>query len=188
MSPIVSSVAGIGGVPTVYAQDCSGGPTIGSPLWMSCLATDPAGGNNQNDGPTVLQNGANSGGFQTPNPKGRVIFEGYGLSIGQQDLITFGDSDNGKKLFASPGLRPQADAGDCAISADNGNTTQWGLAFRCPFSISNYINSMPDGTSWKEQLTTAGKTFNTPVTANQPVTANAQIISNVGQGTAPFPF
>ncbi len=185
-SPMVSSVAGIGGVPTVYAQDCSGGPVIGSPLWMSCLATDSAGGNNQNDGPTILQNGGDTTIFQTPSPKGRIILEGYGLNMGQQDLITLGDSDYGNKLFASPGLRPAADPGDCAISADNGNTTNWGLAFRCPFSISNYINSMPDGTSWKEQLSTSGKTFNTPITANQPITALSQIISTVKTGTAPF--
>jgi hypothetical protein len=177
-TPMISSVPGAYGVPTVYAQDCSGGPVTGSPLWLSCLATDSVGNNNPNNGPTILQNGPASGGSYSPSsPKGRIIFEGYGTSSGPQDFITLGDSDFGSKLFSRGGLRPAADAGDCAISNDNAAGSSWGLALRCTTSISNYIGSLPNG-NWLERLTSTTKIFGNTI----------QIISTLPTtpGTPPF--
>jgi hypothetical protein len=171
-TPMISSVPGEYGVPTVYAQDCSGGPVIGSPMWLSCLATDSVGSDNPNNGPTILQNGPiGASSYNPAPPKGRIIFEGYGISNGPQDFITFGDSDKGSKLFSQGGIRPQADAGDCAISNDNAPGAFWGLAFRCPTSISNYISSLPDGTHWGEQLLSSVKNFTVPLALyNGPIT------------------
>ena len=200
---MISSVPGAYGVPTVYAQDCSGAPLIGSPMWISCLATDSVGVNNPNNGPTILQNGPiGASSYNPAPPKGRIIFEGYGISNGPQDLITFGDSDNGTKLFSQGGIRPQADAGDCAISSDNAaNFTTWGLAFRCTTSISNYISSLPDGSDWLEQLTATSKSFKVPnivlsngnpatnppftITVPTPTAARTLAITDPG-GTASF--
>lgn len=172
-TPMISSYPGPGGVPSVYAQDCSGAPLIGSPMWISCLASDPVGGNRNNSGPTVLQNG--SGGLFTAGtipPMGRIIFEGSSLNLGQQDLITFGDSNQGVNLFSTSGFRPLANAGDCAISADNIPGSNWGLGFRCPTSISNYISQLPDGTHWGEQLLSSVKNFTVPLALyNGPITS-----------------
>ena len=65
-TPMISSVPGEYGVPTVYAQDCSGGPVIGSPMWLSCLASDSVGVDNPNNGPMILQNGPISGRLLQP--------------------------------------------------------------------------------------------------------------------------
>jgi hypothetical protein len=202
-TPLISSISGSSKSPSVYAQDCHGAPAIGSPLWMSCLASDPVGGNNQNNGPMVLQNGVAGEVFNNAPPMGRIIFEGSG-PYAQQDFITLYDAAtvnvnqqniaaNGANLFTQPGTRPAASPGDCAISSDGpAYSGSNGLALRCQNSISNYINSLPDGNSWLEQLTASGKTFNTPVTANmaitarQPITAFSQIVSAVPSGTAPF--
>lgn len=169
-TPFISSIAPI--VPTVYAQDCSGGPTIGSPIWFSCLAADPVGGDSQNNGPMVLQNGVPNVGFTLyPRPMGRIVLEGTGPAQ-QQDFITFGDSVNGATLFSQPGLRPSAQLADCAIAGDgNGTTGYGGLALRCANTVSSYIDHLPDGANWLEQLAANAKKFTVPlVLSNGPQT------------------
>ncbi len=156
-TPMISSYPGPGGVPSVYAQDCSADPVVGSPLWMSCLASEPVGISRTNSGPMVLQNGNVGGTFNPSSPMGRIIFEGTGLGV-QQDLITLDDSNQGVNLFSTSGFRPQASAADCAISGD-GNGGNHGLALRCANTISNYISRLPDGSNWLEQLTTTAKSF-----------------------------
>jgi len=151
------------------------------------VASDSVGKNNPNNGPTILQNGPIGGGspYLPSPPKGRIIFEGYGISNGPQDLITFGDSDNGTKLFSQGGIRPLADANDCAISNDNAPGAFWGLAFRCPTSISNYVGNLADGNSWLERLTVSAKSFTVPVAlSNGAATATNQFAITAGTPTA----
>jgi len=103
-----------------------------------------------------------------------AVAEGSGI-FQSQDSITFYESANitvngtpepgyGANLFSQPGIRPTASAGDCAISVD-GSTFSGsnGLALRCQNSISNYINSLPNGSSWLEQLAPSGKSLAVPL-------------------------
>jgi hypothetical protein len=123
----------------------------------------------------VLQNGNFGGTFSPTSPMGRIIFEGTGLNV-QQDVITLEDSNQGVNLFSNSGFRPQANADDCAISGDGG------LALRCGNTISNYIGTLPDGSSWLERLTTAPsplKSFTVPITTNS-------VISSTLTSGAPF--
>ena len=97
------------------------------------------------------------------NLKGAVNM-GTGASIrwtiGPTDAITVVDSNTGKTI-ATPGNRPTPDAGDTAVGIDS---TRSGYAVRDSASISAYINSLFNGTSWLERLTATGKTFKVPVT------------------------
>lgn len=70
-----------------------------------------------------------------------------------QPAVTFGQQNN----------RPPAAAGDSALSQD-GTTL---LALRSPGSISEYINSLPNGTSWLTRLTSSQFTSTVPITAPQ---------------------
>ncbi len=179
--PIVSTVPGSTRGPSVYAQDCSGGPVIGSPLWMSCLAAEPEGGTNPNDGPTALQNGVRGTQFPLANPMGRIILEGAGPEQ-PQDFITFYDSNQGVNLFSQPGLRPSSQLSDCAVSGDgNANTGYGGLALRCYSTVSNYIGALADGSSWLEQLSASAKKFTVPLVLSNgtQTTTNQFIISPV---------
>ncbi len=164
-TPMISSYPGPGGVPTVYAQDCSGAPVIGSPMWISCLASEPVGISRTNSGPMVLQNGNFGGTFSPTSPMGRIIFEGTGLNV-QQDLITLDDSNQGVNLFSTSGFRPAAQDADCAVSGD-GTGTSHGLALRCADTISNYIHHVPDGSHWLEQLNLTSKSFTVPLVLSQ---------------------
>src|SRR5258708_36941685 len=54
------------------------------------------------------------------------------------------------------------DVEDVWIGTDNAayaNRKNMPLAFGAPVSISNYLNALPDGTSWKERLTAKEKTL-----------------------------
>jgi hypothetical protein len=58
------------------------------------------------------------------------------------------------------------DAEDVWIGSDNAayaNRKNVPLAFGTPVSISNYINTLPDGTNWKERLTAKEKTLAVPL-------------------------
>jgi hypothetical protein len=83
------------------------------------------------------------------------------------EIVTLVDS-NPAKTLATPGNRAAADAADTFLGADSGSTSYGnvGLAVGAPVSISSYINSLPNGTSFLERLTAGAKTFNVPVTVN----------------------
>jgi len=109
--------------------------------------------NPNNPNPALLLPG-NGGGL-----KGELNFSTFGG--GYADAITLNDSVLAKSL-SSIANHPAYDVGDTAISFDGWPTA---LAFRAPNTISDYINSLPDGVSWLERLTSGVKTFKVPLNA-----------------------
>ena len=150
-------------VPQIFAQRCSG--ATGNE-WISCLAGNSNGSNSMPNA-TVLQYGYASG-AQVANLKGRLNFtSAQSGMMNSGEIVTLVDS-NPAKTLAMPGNRAAADAGDTFLGADSGSTGYGsvGLAVGAPVSISSYINSLPNGTSFLERLTAGAKTFNVPVTVN----------------------
>jgi hypothetical protein len=103
------------------------------------------------------------------NVKGRLNFIGTNLAgFYNGSIITLVDS-NPDKTVATSNYRPTMDATDVWIGNDNStyrNALNIPLAFGSPVSVSNYIGSLPDGSSFKERLTATMKTFKVPVTVN----------------------
>jgi hypothetical protein len=100
-----------------------------------------------------------------------------GATTGDADILTLVDS-NPYKTMATVQNRPAADAGDAALGTDGSGN----MAFRSPGAISLYIDSLLDGTSWLEHLTSSAKTFTVPVTAPSfigSLTGNASTATNV---------
>jgi hypothetical protein len=100
------------------------------------------------------------------NLKGRLNFIGTNLTgFHNGSIITLVDS-NPDKTTATSNYRPTMDAEDVWIGSDNAayaNRKNVPLAFGTPISISNYINTLPDGTNWKERLTAKEKTLAVPL-------------------------
>lgn len=84
---------------------------------------------------------------------------GWTWAGGPTCFLTLIDS-NPWKTEALPGNRPTWDAGDTSVCVDQASA---GLTFMDPTSISNYINHVPDNSSWLERLTSSAKTFTVPV-------------------------
>jgi hypothetical protein len=101
---------------------------------------------------------------EAANLKGRLNFPGTNLAgINAGSVITIVDS-NPDKTIGTPNYRPTMDATDVWVGVDNsGSRLSSALAFGSPVSVSHYINSLPDGSSWKERLTSALKSFTVPV-------------------------
>ena len=93
-------------------------------------------------------------GVTPSNVKGVINFGQTGMG----DIAQWNDS-NIYKTMATNGNRPVADALDSATGMDGG------LAQRSGTTISQYINSVFDTTSWLERLTATAKTFKVPITA-----------------------
>lgn len=147
-----------------------------SPIWISCLASDNAGGSGSIG--TLLQEQDGAGNGPAINSKGRLNF---GKQIGTpNDLLTLQDS-NFSKTVATAGERPSNDAGDIAIGLDQTG----GLAERAASSITSYVNVIPNSgaTNFLERLTAAGKTFNVPVTVNGSLAVTAGTVTLPITGT-----
>jgi len=143
---------------TVFADQCKAIGTIPlTPIWISCLGVDQVTGGTQTA--TVLQETTTAGSSPAANSKGRLNLAG--AITAPNDLITLQDK-NVAGTFATPGMRPANDAGDMAIGLDQAD----GMALRAAASVSSYINAAPNGANYQERLTSAGKTFNVPVTVN----------------------
>jgi len=103
---------------------------------------------------------------EVANLKGRLNFIGTNLAgFNGGSIITLVDS-NPDKTVATSNYRPAMDAEDVWIGSDNGayaNRKNMPLAFGAPVSISNYVNALPDGKSWKERLTAKEKTLAIPL-------------------------
>jgi hypothetical protein len=142
---------------------------------------------NPNNDPSALlmpyhQNFGNTG----EQLKGMINF---GLSQPRSggDILTLADGSY-YATIADVKHRPNANASDSAISLD-GSGGGFGVALRDVTQISSYINSLADGTSWKERLTSTAKTFTVPVTApSAVVNAAAPTVATgstaLGNGTA----
>lgn len=115
------------------------------------------------------------------NLKGRLNFLGTNLTgVNPGSVITLVDS-NPDKTLSVLNYRPAMDTADVFIGVDGGGLfgrNAAPLAFGSPASVSQYINSLPDGSSWKERLTSSLKSFTVPVQlatftfATLPVVAN----------------
>jgi hypothetical protein len=86
------------------------------------------------------------------------IINTYSTGVGPTDIVTFNDSNIAATL-GTANNRPLAAAGDSAICTDATN----GLCVRAPSSISNYINTLPDGYAWTTRLTSASFTSKVPL-------------------------
>ena len=155
---LFSASQGMLGVSIVSAQCPSPGGGYPSyrnnPIWIHCGETATNGG--AGTIATVLQQKDYANNGPPANSKGRVNF-GPGITA-PSDLITLKDSNAGKTL-ATSGERPSNDAGDLRIGIDQTD----GLAFGAKTSISEYINLVPDNSSYLERLTATAKTFKVPV-------------------------
>jgi hypothetical protein len=107
----------------------------------------------------ILQSKSPADGGQFVNYKGRVNF----LTLGSMPspLVTWEDS-NPAKTAMDQWRRPPADVAD----ADTGMYASGILYTRANKEIRDYVGSLPDGTSWKEQLTAKQKIFAVPVVIN----------------------
>jgi hypothetical protein len=167
--------------PLGYAIDTPRCITVaGSPVLISCTGQTL----NNDLNATMLRNGASA----ATNVKGRLNF--LGAATAPSHFITLHDSNVAKTLSAG-GNRPANDAGDVFIGYDQGAGSygNLGLSFGAPISISNYIGSVGDGTSWKERLTSGAKTFTVPVSApgfqiGGSYGTNGQCLKSTGTGSA----
>lgn len=166
---IVSTVGTL--YPSVMARTCSqGGTTFGSSIWIMCedMASNNAGNagvGNQVEGATILREGGLMNGGPGTGYAGRLGFLSSAVNgTNQNDVITLVYSDPALAL-GTANYRPLAQAADTAISFDSAsvNLNQVRLAFRAPISISNYLNSKADGTSWKTRLDSIGLHLQTPL-------------------------
>jgi hypothetical protein len=151
-SPSSFSLAGTGGAYSLLSGSAGGLGSVSVQL----------GGYNT---ATLLMRGKD-GYAEAANLKGRLNFIGTNL-VGFQkgSIITLVDS-NPDKTVATSNYRPAMDAEDVWIGSDNAAYTSrksMPLAFGAPSSISNYVNSLPDGTNWKERLTAKEKTLAVPL-------------------------
>jgi hypothetical protein len=160
VSPFISE--GSFNAPQFYAHRCGAGL---SGEWASCLAGSPIDGSTDPPAALLQTQMANSGGHA--DLKGRLNFlQSTGAGTVNGEIITLVDSNPGKTL-ATPGYRPKQDAADTYIGLDNRGggaaPNAAALAIGAPVSISQYIHSAPDSTSYKERLTATTKIFAVPV-------------------------
>jgi hypothetical protein len=165
-------------IPHFFAQQCVSPP---GGNWISCIEGNSSASSPASITATLLDSAIYNG-PETAGTKGRLILENGPESIVGGEKITIVDS-NGAKTLATGGFRPTADANDTYIGLDNalaqaGNAAQ--MAFGAPTSISNYIGSLPNNSSYLERLTSSLKTFTVPITTN------SQVTSTLAIGTAPL--
>ncbi|HUK26423.1 MAG TPA: hypothetical protein VLV49_17725 [Terriglobales bacterium] len=175
----VVTVMGMQG-PSVFASRC---PSVAqwSPLWMSCVATDaPSSNFSQSALLMVTKPSADAG--QYLNLKGRLNMGTLGTGPGH--IITLSDS-NFQKTIATANNRPTNDLNDAFIGYDHsGGLSQIGISFGAPFSLSNYIGNVGDGTNWLERLTANLKEFKTNVQMDGNLTVSGGISGNASTATA----
>lgn len=105
----------------------------------------------------------------------------YTWEGGPTELFTFIDC-NPFKTLATPGNHPSWDACDTYLGADQ---QQYGFALGDSHSISEYINTVPDGGSFYERLTASLKSIYAPTTIYNALSVNqiGGTITNGSNGT-----
>lgn len=104
-------------------------------------------------------------------------------------LITL-STPKSDEVIASPNPRLlTADPNDSGIALDqvNSNPALLGLAYTAPVSLSNYIGTLADGTSYKERLTTNLREFAVPTQFNLPMLSYLGC-TDCGPFNRTFPF
>lgn len=153
-----NNVLGLQGA-AVHSQQCL--TSIGAPLYQACEGSSGQGSNMA----TLMQGAGTQDGGGNLNKKGRLNFLASGS--GPTHIVTLVDSNPTKTVNANGSHRPTNDANDAFLGCDSVycSTSNTGISLGAPLSISNYIGNAGDGTSWKERLTAAAKTFTVNVTA-----------------------
>jgi len=137
-------------------------------------------------GATLLQVGIAAGG-EPGYWSGRLGFlssPGNGDSYGSpSDFLTIAYA-NPWAVIADALHRPLANAADTAIGIDvnSGMGSTVGLALRAPVSISSYINTLADGTSWLERMTATAKIFKLPTGTTPVLFATLPTCSSATEG------
>ena len=182
---IVTSVLG-NLVPSVFADKCYS--------WQYAVPWVQCAGGELTFGSTVTAYGPLHDGW-TGASKGRYIFEISGSQgwpgepapvVAATDMITLGDC-NPQKTLAVPGYRASWDSCDTAIGFDQSggaSPSSFQMALRAPVSISQYLNTAADGTSWKERLTSTLKEFKTDVQMDGNLSVSGGISGNASTATA----
>ena len=150
---------------TVFAANCNqDSPNV----YVSCPAADN-GGSGHPPGGWVLPNSTSFGGG-VKNLKGRLIFgSAYTTTPAVGHIITLFDSCPSCTL-AAPYHRPASNSSDCYIGFDSApSLTSAGLSIGCSTSISSYIGSIGDNSSYQERLTSSKKVFRVPVALGKPL-------------------
>jgi hypothetical protein len=148
-----SGTASGGGGPVVVAQQCfnTGSPSAYTNAFVWCPT-----GTGSNSALNFFQVAT-----QTANSKG---LENYGVAItAPNDLLTLEDC-NPSKTKATAGGRPLADTCDMALGKDQSG----GMDARANTSISDYIGTLNDGSSWLRRLTTTAENYATNVAISGP--------------------
>lgn len=155
--------------PSVFAQQCDAQGNWSS-IWMSCAAGNAYSNDYPQVGATLMQlsvNGGAPGGL-----KGRLNFEiPPSSAVGATHVVTLADV-NPAKTLATPNNRPTWDENDTFIGFDNPPSTsvsETHLSFGAPYSISQYIGKVGNGTTDipPERLTASLKQFTVPVQMTQ---------------------
>ena len=121
---------------------------------------------------------ANSDGGIGVNAKGILNFGFRATSISYPfDILTLFDSSYYQTLL-TVGNRPANGAGDTALGMDQSG----GLSQRAATSISNYINSRNNNSSYLERLTASAKIFNVNTTINGNLTVTGSCTGCGGGG------
>lgn len=174
----ITSVAG-NKAPSVFAQEWD--PTFPTGAWITTIAGNSFQNNFKPVGATLFQVGISNGGDATGAYKGRTnYFTPPNSSNIGEDYITIGDS-NPAKTIATASHRPTWDAADTAICTDQTSSvapSSYQLCLRAPVSISEYINSVADGSAWLERLTATAKTFAVPLSVTGDVKATGSLVAN----------
>jgi len=184
MNDVVDAANGLA-YPRVYVRQCnySDATSLGSDLagvsggaWKNCTSFGTNGTGTY--GATVIENNGLAGVQGRLNFINTSPYGFFGVNAGH--IITLVNSIPTSTL-ATAGFRPPASVNDTWIGLDVGGAyASAGLAFGAPISISNYIGTKGDNSSYLERLTATAKTFTVPVTTNR------QIISRLPDGAPPF--
>ena len=167
--------------PTIFGHTCSG---VTPGTWVSCMGG--SANNTVQVGATLLQVGIAAGG-EPGYWSGRLGFlssPGNGDSYGSpSDFLTIAYA-NPWAVIADALHRPLANAADTAIGIDvnSGMGSTVGLALRAPVSISSYINTLADGTSWLERMTATAKIFKLPTGTTPVLFATLPTCSSATEG------
>jgi len=148
----------------ITAQDYTAPPTIGLGFFNSTEGVLYS--NDLNEQPATLIRDGGLSGSPVSGAKGVLNFSSSGLNtFGPTEVITLVDS-NPVKTRITPGNRPSADANDAWIGLDNidgAGLSGVQMAMGSPNALSQYIGTVPDGTTWLERLTATLKVFKVPL-------------------------
>lgn len=146
-------------IPVVNALVCNLNQQLNA-LWVSCIS-GASSGFGATVAATMLEDSHANG---SSGMTGRIgIANNRGTVIGPNHIFTLLDSRPDLTMM-SPIMRRAYLPGDSYIGVDstNGSPATSTLAYGTPLAESHYINSNPDGTSWKSRMISAAYFIRVP--------------------------